>query len=233
MPIACVSDWDGTLRPGFIADDWLLFLSKELGVGRTHYSEFKAALQAYRLGTLAYEQFALDAADIYARALTGFREVEVVEAGKRFAEEDKAKLFDFTLPLLGRIKREGYSIFLLSGGPRIPLSSYMAHLPVDGVFATDIFVQDGFFVEHVACNYALAKNKKRAVNSLLSQGFDISLGFGDTASDEPLLNAAEHAFVVTDHEDETVSKRYRIVKPQSIISEVEKVVFRGRTQWTH
>lgn len=69
----CLSDWDGTLRPGFILDDWLEHLTSE-GIVRIDFATAcKNLIAEFHKGLLPYHELVVEAANVYAAALKAIR----------------------------------------------------------------------------------------------------------------------------------------------------------------
>src|SRR5207253_1331513 len=104
---ACVTDWDGTLRPGFMVADWLSFLSKELGVAASYHKQFLRLSKDYRSGKIRYEKFASEAVATYGQAIHGIKCTDIDAASEAFAKDDVRNLFPFTVDLLNKISSAG------------------------------------------------------------------------------------------------------------------------------
>jgi phosphoserine phosphatase len=224
--VVCITDWDGTLRNGFLIVDWVLYLSKKMGVSPSHHRQLLALLDKRQRNEITYELFAKDALDIYGRAVCGLQYDQIRNISSKFVREDLPNLFPHSQHLLKRLKDCGYLIFVISGAPLIPVQAYCTLLPIDHVFGVDVERNDdGIFGERIIKNYALQVNKKRIIDKLLGRQYDVAFACGDTEADRPLLDAARHPFFVA---TETAPKlpNYPIVTPDSIIPAVERVLMR-------
>jgi phosphoserine phosphatase len=225
---ACVTDWDGTLRPGFMVADWLLFLSKEFSIATFYHDSLVKLASGYRSKEISYERFAREAVAIYGQALRGLRCKDVDDASEAFVKGDIGNLFPFTIDLLNKISEAGFSIHVLSGGPLRPISAYARQLPISGIFAVDGKCElNGVFSGAVVKNYALRQNKGDAVSFLRSAGYEICLAFGDTESDAPLLEAADHSFLLDEADTKPVISTYYRVTPETILGKVAEVVLKS------
>jgi phosphoserine phosphatase len=230
----CVSDWDGTLRPGFIIVDWIDYLSKTLGLTKIHSSQIASIVSRYVKKGLSYNEFAANAVTIYAETLCGQSTNQVQQIADLFVQKDVKRLFPFAIELLRLIKHRGYSVFILSGAPLIPILSYAKLIPIDGVFALDVLRDErGVFTDKPATNYALAQNKRRAIEQLQSKGFHVTVAFGDTESDKPFLEVAKYPFFVLQSPKVNNYSEYFSVTPDTIISTVNKVVPGGNQTYGH
>ncbi len=222
----CICDWDGTLRPGFLIVDWVLYLSKKLSVPSVRHHQLLTFVERYRANEISYESFANAAIEVYAKVLSGLNCQDVRELSDAFVIEDSRNLFPSSRPLLTAIKERGYKIVVISGAPLIPLLSYSKLLRIDHTFAVDAACnQNGFFEDRIIKNYALPQNKQRIINELISRGFEIAMAFGDSASDKPLLDAAKYPFFVGAESRGINSQNYWNVTPDTIISTVVGAVF--------
>jgi len=219
---ACLLDWDGTLRPGFLIVDWLWFLSKKFELPLSFHLQMTTVVGDYFNKKISYTDFATHAEDIYVTALHGLKYDEVRRAADSFVQQDVTNLFPYAVSLIKMVKRYNYYAFILSGAPLIPIQSYSHLLTVDHVFALDIDrTGDGIFKNKIKTHYALKEDKNRVVNQLIKNGFEIALAFGDTESDEPLLDAATYPFLVGLNTETIPRNKYVNVTP-------DKVMFKAR-----
>jgi phosphoserine phosphatase len=222
---ACVTDWDGTLRPGFMIADWLGYLAAELQISACYYKTMLSLIQRYKDDELEYRNFASEAVATYGEALEGLKCKDVDEVSSSFAKKDVKNLFPFTINLLNAINKAGMSIHVLSGSPLRPILSYARHLPISSVFAVDaVCTSKGVFEGKIAKNYALRRYKREAIQSLKSKGFRIHIALGDSSADVPLLNAAEHSFLIKDGDRGLGGTEYIEVTKETVLPAVAEAL---------
>lgn len=191
---ACVADWDGTFRLGYTLIAWLEFLERGHIAYSTGSIDFKFHLQRYREGELSYQGLLDESYRIYAKALSGYSALEMKELARVFVREDVPNLFDETLDVFTALHESDISIFVVSGGPQLPLEAYQEIIPITGLYALDLRVgDDGRYTGEIETVFG-GDREKSALMEKIGREYDIVFGFGDTPADYPLLRAAKHPF---------------------------------------
>lgn len=223
--LTCISDWDGTLRPGFMLIDWVHYLSKQTHVSSSFYEELLSLRSSCERKEITYESFAVRALDLYGHAMHGLRYDEMLDVAREFVSDDFSTLFPFTKPLLTTLRDSGYRILIISGAPLIPLQAYAKCLPIDHIFGVDVERKlDGTFGSKIIKNYALISNKRRIIDRLKKKGYSVTVGIGDTDSDRPLLDAARYPFFVSAGVATKQQSKYAVVTPDTIFQEIKKII---------
>ena len=201
MKRACVFDWDGTLRPGITALDWIEFLQPTLPNAEAAAKAMHALIANYRSGKASYGHLVSEAAELYAHCVSQANVTVVTDAAMQFVERDCRYLFEFTEPVLRTAKQRGYEIFLVSGTPAEVLEAYSSVLAIDHVLGMTVQRLQGRFTGLVAENFGLAEKKREATNHIRDQGFLIELAAGNSTNDLPLLEHARHQFLISNEKD--------------------------------
>jgi phosphoserine phosphatase len=214
--------------------DWIGYLSNALGLTKSHEHNLAALVNLYVKKQVSYNEFATTAVTIYAEALCGQSAQDVDKIADLFVQRDFRRLFPFSAELLRLVKRRRYGVFILSGAPLIPILAYAKLIPIDFVYAVDVLRNErDTFTDKLATNYALKDNKQHAITQLQSEGFEITLAFGDTESDRPLLEVAKHPFFVLQSQAQGNAIGFPTVTPATILSSVNQIIggetiFNGR-----
>lgn len=193
----CLSDWDGTLRPGFILDDWLEHLATEGIVGIDFAAACNHLIAEFHKGLLPYNDLVLEAASVYASALKAVSQHEITLSAQRFVYADRSNLFPFTETLLALLQRNNIDTIVVSGGPVEVLEAYCHILPISSVYALRLKIGDsGHYTGEVLENHGLLQEKHRVVQSLKSQRKEVFLALGNAPTDQPLFASTKHAFLL-------------------------------------
>lgn len=201
MKQACVFDWDGTLRRGITALDWMEFLGPRLPNAQAASLGMRELLDDYRSGDVNYRYLVRKAAELYAKCIAGADVNAVTELAVHFVSHDRANLFDFSAQVLKAAQQRGYEIFVISGAPVEVLHAYARTVPIDHVYGMTVERQIDRFTGTVLANYGLLGKKKEAVESILSRGYSIEVAAGNSTSDLPLLEHARSPFLITNEQE--------------------------------
>ena len=82
------------------------------------------------------------------------------------------------------------------------------------------------FSAQVKTNFGIKANKRRAIANLVRKGFEITLAFGDSEADAPLLEAAEYPFVIANGRNVSALNTYLKVRPESVLAAVKATVLK-------
>ncbi|MFA5877519.1 MAG: haloacid dehalogenase-like hydrolase [Candidatus Paceibacterota bacterium] len=189
-----MADWDGTFRQGYTLIAWLEFLERGHIVYATGSIDFKFHLQRYREGELSYQGLLDESYRIYAKALSGYSAIEMKELARAFVREDLSSLFDETLDVFNTLHESDIAVFVVSGGPQLPLEAYQEIIPITGLYALDLRVDDdGRYTGEIATVFG-GDREKSALMEEIGREYDIVFGFGDTPADYALLRVAKYPF---------------------------------------
>lgn len=113
-----------------------------------------------------------------------------------FVERDRENLFVFVEDLLEQARKQHYSTVIVSGAPLEVIEAYQHILPINQVFAVVIERQGAVFGGGIVANHGLTEKKKEVITQLIAAGYRIALAVGNSMSDLPLLDHAEHGFLI-------------------------------------
>lgn len=221
----CLSDWDGTLRPGFILKDWLDHLSSE-GIVQVEFAiACRQRIIQYQKGELPYNDLVVAAADMYASALKDASHNEVMLSAQRFVLKDTSNLFPFTQPLLTLLQRNNINTIIISGAPAEVFDAYRRILPFLHFYALKLRLNNsGNYTGDVVENHGIRQEKERVVNYFKSPSDDIFLALGNAPTDEPLFESARHAFLLQTDDMHDFVGRTTKVNPDSLLAHVSDLL---------
>ncbi len=221
MKRICLCDWDGTLRPGFILEDWLGHLSLEKTVGSEFAIECRQKIAEYQKGVLPYEKLVIEAGNIYASALNGIDEHKVKLCAERFVLKDRSNLFAFTEPLLAFLRRNKIETIVVSGGPVEVLKAYGRILPISRIYALRLRISKSrHYTADVLENHGVLMEKERIARSFTSKCNDVFLALGNAPTDQPLFAFAKHALLLQTEDTPHAVCGTTQIKPESLLKHV-------------
>jgi HAD superfamily phosphoserine phosphatase-like hydrolase len=221
MQRLCLSDWDGTLRPGFILEDWLEHLSSEGIVGFDFADACRQRIAKYQKGMLPYHDLVIEAASIYASAVKAVDQHKVNCSAERFILKDRLNLFAYTEPLLVLFRKKSIETIVVSGGPTEVLEAYGRMLGFSRIYALRLTISDsGRYTGDVQENHGILEEKDRVVRSLKSESKEVFLALGNAPADQPLFVFAKHAFLIQTEGVHYTAPGTTQVNPQSLLTHV-------------
>ncbi|MGI8425303.1 MAG: HAD family hydrolase [Actinomycetota bacterium] len=201
MKAVCLFDWDGTLRRGITALDWMEFLTPLVPNARRSASDMKELLEDYRSGEVNYRHLVRKAAELYAKCIAEVAVEHVTSLADQFAQEDRRSLFDFVPSLLQRLHAKEIATVVVSGAPVEVLQAYRRMLPIDRIYGLVVERRNGYFTGSIQLNHGLMGKKREVVAALLAEGYTIKLAAGNSTSDLPLLEHPERRFLISDEQE--------------------------------
>ena len=195
--LACIADWDGTLRPDYLIRSWLLFCSMKFGISPIASMKFNELLLEFSRNNISYSDLVLETANTYAMSMKDLSVTAVEAAASEFVEKDAQNLFSFVPQLIRKLQIHKIRIFIVSGAPAVPLRAYQKLLGIDGIYAVELGTSDqARYNGSVNVNYGIADMKRRAAREI-SENYDVLISLGDTASDTPLFSVSRHSILIS------------------------------------
>ena len=195
--LACIADWDGTLRPDYLIRSWLLFCSMKFGIPLGASMNFNDLLSKFYRNSISYSDLVLETANAYAMSMKDLSVKAVEAATTEFVEKDAQNLFSFVPQIIKKLQIHEIRIFIVSGAPAVPLRAYQKLLGIDGIYAVELGTSDqAKYNGSVNVNYGIADMKRRAAREI-SENYDVLISLGDTASDAPLFAVSQNSILVS------------------------------------
>lgn len=160
----------------------------------------KELLQDYRSGDVNYRYLVRKAAEFYAKCLADVQLEHITLLANRFVQEDQFRLYDFVVPLLEDLHSKQFAVIIVSGAPVEVLDAYRNILPIDRAYGLVVGRKNGHFTGAIENNHGLMGKKRDAVTALMAEGYVIKLAAGNSTSDLPLLEHAQHRFLISDEQ---------------------------------
>lgn len=185
-------DVDYTLYNGYLSNDFDLFLVEAGHVPATVASDEEALTKAFVNREIGYREAVERALQIHATCIKG-RSVKEVEAlGLEFIKRHD-KLFSWVKEGMKHLKKQGYSIYLISASPLTAIEPIAEVIGADKFFGTALTIKNGVYTGTVETilNY---EEKHRLVESLVIKTLgDFHIGFGDSIGDVDMLTYMDKA----------------------------------------
>ena len=191
-------DFDKTLSRG---DSVLPFLFYCIGRGEAPWYQAFKALGGYLDQKLHPERIAL-AKEKTLSFLAGRTRDEVDALARDFFRDRlKKRLYPQGLTELGRLKKEGYRILIVSASASAYMEVLSEFLPVDGVISTVCGLdEDGRYNGRVGENCKGVQKPLRIAEYLAANhsmlNYETSCAYGDSASDAPMLSLVREKVLV-------------------------------------
>jgi len=229
----CLTDWDGTLRRGYTAVDWLSYLTTTGLVCAQHLEDFHVALEQYDRGQLPYEELVRTGAQLYGNAIRGLHAGDLEAYTPEFLSSFEEALFPFSAAILDAFADEGIEVAVITGAPEEPLRAYLSRYPRCHLFAVQVEQnENGVYTGDVKQNYGLEQKKREAVISLLSQPSEVIIALGNSESDWPLFEPATLRLFVSNGKEVARHPNLRILRTDDGASKVLRTLEHfGGVRW--
>lgn len=195
-------DFDNTLANGWILGSWLAALA-ESGVGTTATAveKLEHLFAQYRARPgFGHDRLAMEAAQIYADAMTGIRAAEIEPLVGPFVSDylgAGGQLFRYSRALLDGLRARGLRPVLVTGAPGELTEALMRELTIERCFSLLLEIDDGVFTGGIVSNRGVSGEKAAAVDWLINQqDCEVVVAVGDSEGDRPMWRAAQLAIRV-------------------------------------
>jgi len=220
-------DVDYTLYDGYSAIDFQHYVLDTGFCDKSYNGKQEKIYQQYKNGEITYTQGARAALDLQAETLTGKNVQDVAEQCKNFIESGH-KIYPFVKELFSYLKKEGFTIVLISGSYIQIIEVIAKLLGADLCFASELDIVNNHYSGTVK-RMMNDEEKSIQLQAVLKDHSDIfSLGFGDTTGDIFMLSEVDKAFVVNPHQEEmqkiSQEKGWSIVTPDTILDTVKEAL---------
>ena len=187
---ALVADWDNTLARGFLIIPWAIHLADEGIIPTTRVDHIRELAHSYESDRICYGYFAQLVTAEYTSAVDGCEHADILRSAEDFAKTDymERELFELGHFLLEAAEASPVDFHIISAAPVEPLSACLKgkHLAsVTGLGSA------GMKIDASIRRFTGSRHDKESKVAQIAQFSQIVLGIGDSASDIPLLEAAE------------------------------------------
>ncbi len=208
-------DFDGTLSNGWIALDFLRYLTDkgvfprrhygtldrgylalellerltDRGLFPRHYSDgIRGFLERHGSGEKSYNEFCERWGTVWASGLRGKSAGEITEHAKAHFEKFEHRIYESSRGLIDLLKTNGYRTIMVTVGPEEIDALAAAALGMDGVYATRLESRNGIYTGKLITNLHLPHGKAEVLDGF-EGGFDFgrSMAFGNSISDRRML----------------------------------------------
>ena len=196
----CLLDWDGTLRRGYVISDWTGFLVERGVIDRRFQEQMELHFRQFETAKLNYEQMAELVVRAYAASQAGLRLSSLEPLANEFVASD-CNVFSFVAPLVELLRENGIEAAVISGSPLLVVRRFAEQLGIRRCYGLELPVDpNGTLLGTPGINLAVARNKQSLVDQLRSEFDHVPFAFGNSESDQPLLQAARHAYYIIERQ---------------------------------
>lgn len=213
-------DVDNTIYDGYTASELITFI--EQNESRPGLKEkYSSYLSDYQSRRLDYNQASQLILDLVSELLSGRTRDEALRIVDKMIEQKETIFNDWVSKVLDYLKKDGYQIILVSAGPDIAIEQISQMLEADRYFASKIPISNGKY-DGTSVHVLNELEKTKSIKGILGED-DVSIAFGDSTGDIPMMEMADQAFVVeNDHHSEMTD--YAKEKKWIIFSKAEQVI---------
>jgi HAD superfamily phosphoserine phosphatase-like hydrolase len=224
-------DVDKTIYKGYSEDALIEYIDKNNIFGQKPLKEIRRLNKLYRDRKLSYNE----SAEKVSKRIVKMVENQSIEAVDEVIDEvlkmNEEKFQEWFLPTYKFLKDNGFKSYLVSGATEMTIKTIAEYIdPELEYYCTKLDIKDGRytgnFIKHMNGSY-----KREVVESIENQQDDVlTIAFGDSPGDIPMLEAVDYAFVFTqiDHPEmeELVSdKGWFMFKDQKeLMSELTQII---------
>ena len=199
MKKAAIFDIDGVLTKGFaIRHFWNHLARKDIIDARLFLRSHKI-FDKFSKGEISYMEMGKTVMENVSLAFRGADQKAVEKESKKFFLQNKIDLFDYTMPLIGLLKKERLKIIAISGSTIEFLENYKKLLGFDTIYGTELEIADGRYTGSIKTRLGIGESKKKTIQNL--SGIDKFIGFGDTEQDIPILESVKIPVALNPNKD--------------------------------
>lgn len=189
--IAAIFDIDGT-----VFRDSLLLQHLEKCVDYDVFptkarEEIKIAKKQWKNRELDYDEYMLQAVEVYQKYLNGKHEEDIEFVARKVIEKQYQLLYTYTRNLIEWHREQGHILVFISGSPTFLVWKLAEKLGIDIAFASEYTVENGYFAQGVKPMWD-SISKQKSLDKL-EQHYNIDLShsyaYGDTTGDYTMLAA--------------------------------------------
>lgn len=197
-------DVDNTIYNGYTANDLFPYLPKNERILKI-LKEYKQAVLDYQNRLIDYNTVCELILAQFSASLKDHSHQDIIKLVHKMLDEKKTILNEWVKPVIKFLKDKDFKIILVSGGPDTIVSEVAKIVKADEYYATEIKMID-FKYTGGPTELLNEVKKSELVENILNTGEEnISIGFGDSTGDIPMLELVDKAFVVrNDHHKEMI-----------------------------
>lgn len=190
-----VFDWDYTVREYYTLFKWIDYLCEQHVISQQIQLTLTAMQNRYDLGEITHDEYAVLSDAEYTKAIKGLSQKKLRDYLTDYQKIDERYFFPFTYDLFEMMADYDIAPIVISGAPLTILQQYKDRFHLHSIYAFEAETTNGYYTGKVKRNCGF--NKEIIVQALIEK-YDGPplLGFGDSASDLPLLKAARHAVCI-------------------------------------
>ena len=229
-------DLDGPLRDGTLLE-WYSFLRNKEIISSADWILMEKEIAAFfKKKRKSVAQSAIDAMNIYARALEGRTVSEIKLLAREFVNAPGfAKIRSYALELVSLMRANKCKTNLITGQPVELAEAFAGKLGIDAAIGTVLETDRGKYTGKVLVNNSVGMNKEKALrelvgkySKLMAKAFTFkSFAFGDTLHDMPMLERVTHPIALNPNEDLArwaLSSGWHVCGPENVLETVSKKI---------
>lgn len=205
-------DFCETLANFQTADPYVDFVRAKVGTSRMKRWEFvKSLYNKSRLLQFLFIKLSKNPSigkSLKLYQLKGLKEELLEDLGRQYyIEVVKPNLIPETCKEMLRLQREGYNIYLVSGGYNLYLKWFVEDFGLDGFWSTKIAFKDGICCGIFQGEDCMREQKVEVLNKYFKQKPDYSVSYSDSESDLPFLKWTTSCCVVSKKHSQDWAKK--------------------------
>ena len=190
-----VLDWDNTIRSGYTMFSLIDYLCKSSELPQSVQENVGQWTLKDRSKQITHDEYAKYACTEFAQNIRGYSTKHFADCIQQYMLLDRDSLFPFSVELFKFLHDNHIAPIIISGAPVSVLENYREEFYIKDIYGFDLHHTDGLFTGNVKSNYGF--HKEHIVSELISiYGEPPYMGFGDSASDYPLLQQSTYGFQV-------------------------------------
>ena len=193
-----IFDIDGVLTKGFFIEEFWGHLASEGIIDKGLFERNLQNRKRYSRGEMSYIELLRTGMPTIAMAYKGAKQSDVKDAARKFLQDNKPELFDYTMPLIRMLKAKGVRLAAVSGSTTDLIENYTQLMGLDEVHGTQFAVQDGVYTGGIKVHMSLDLSKRNIVRGMSGEKV---LGFGDSEQDLGILESVRVPVAMNPHKD--------------------------------
>ena len=189
-------DVDNTIYNGYTASE-LLFYLEDNGLSESKLKEeYLQAVEDYNLRKIDYNEIAQISLDLVSISLRGKTFKEARDIVREMLGKKGKVFYDWVKVVINYLKKVGYQIILVSAGPDLVIEEVAKIVNADKWYATKLEIKNEQYAGTKTSLLNAAAKSNLMKKLFKGQNIEMSIGFGDSTGDIPMLERVEKAFVV-------------------------------------
>jgi len=224
-----VFDWDNTVRAGFTIIDWFDYLkscqheylkTKKHKILETIDSISRCTNQ-FNNREITHDEFAISINMYYCEAIKGWSASQLATVADGFMPSFKKRMYKYALDSFSYFNSVNVPIYIITGAPALIIDKCKEEFGIKSIFSLIPEVEDDIYTGNILENCGYSKEKNRVMDEIKASYTCSVFGFGDSASDLPILDKSDNSFIVG--KNDIGNRGFSRIDPNLCLSDLKRL----------